>query len=450
VRVSCSGAQLIPLPRRNDQAVEKVAAPIKEFGFKQPIVVDKDSVIIVGHTRLLAALRLCLKEVPVLVAGDLIPAQVKAYRLADNRLHEETTWDDELLALELGDLSNLGFNLAATGFDADEINALSNIEQGGLLPGTDEDAVPKTLEKPTTYPGEMIHLGKHRMICGDSTDPFIIERLLTGGKADAIFTDPPYNVNYEGHAGKSKNDNWEDAKFRTFLLRGFRVMYRALKDGGAIYVCHADTEGLNFRSAFTEVGFKLAGFLIWCKDSLVLGRSDYQWQREPILYGWKPTGPHNWYRDRKSTTIASALNLEVRRVQQLANEGMPRETRGQYDLVKCMLWYIRYLQRVIEKKSVPTLDGGFVGEREARVRLLHADANLREMELAKESGQLLALSDVEAMLTDLVFTTKVRVLRLAPRLAPELVGETSRIMIQAKIEKACKEVLAYMARSKNK
>jgi len=145
--------------------------------------------------------------------------------------------------------------------------------------------------------------------------------------------------------------------------------------------------------------------------------------------------------------VASALNLSEQRVQQLVKEGMPREGRGQYDPVKCMLWYIRYLQQVIQKKSVPTLDGGFVGEREERVRLLRADADLREMELAKERGQLLALPDVEAVLTDLVLTTKARIMALAPRLAPELVDETSRVMIQAKIEKACKEALAYLARS---
>jgi DNA modification methylase len=294
-------------PRRNDEAVEKVAASIKEFGFKQPIVVDKDSVIIVGHTRLLAALRLGMKEVPVLVAGDLSPAQVKAYRLADNRVHEEADWDEELLALELGDLSKLGFDLGATGFDADEINALLNLEQGGLLPGAEEDAVPATPAKPTTFPGELIHLGKHRVICGDSTDPFVIEKLFAGAKADAIFTDPPYNVNYEGGAGKIKNDDMEDGKFRTFLLRAYSVMFRVLKDGGAIYVCHADTEGLNFRGAFRDAGFKLAGCLIWCKDALVLGRSDYQWQHEPILYGWKPTGSHKWYGDRKSTTISEFM-----------------------------------------------------------------------------------------------------------------------------------------------
>lgn len=294
-------------PRRNEDAVAKVAASIKEFGFKVPIVVDKDSVIITGHTRLLAALRLGMKDVPVLVAADLSPAQVKAYRLADNRVHEEAGWDEELLALELGDLSKLGFNLEATGFDADEINALLNIEQGGLLPDVDENEVPEAPEKPMAFPGQIMQMGKHRVICGDSTDPFIIEKLFAGAKADAVFTDPPYNVNYEGGAGKIKTDDMEDGNFRTFLVRAYSVMYRVLKDGAAVYICHADTEGLNFRSAFKDAGFKLAGCLIWCRDALVLGRSDYQWQHEPILYGWKPTGPHKWYGDRKSTTIAEFM-----------------------------------------------------------------------------------------------------------------------------------------------
>jgi DNA modification methylase len=145
------------------------------------------------------------------------------------------------------------------------------------------------------------------VICGDSTDPFLIEKLFAGAKADAIFTDPPYNVNYEGTAGKIKNDSMEDSKFRTFLGRTYAVMYRVLKDGAAVYVCHADTEALNFRSAFKDAGFKLSGCLIWCKDALVLGRSDYQWQHEPILYGWKPTGSHKWYGDRKSTTISEFM-----------------------------------------------------------------------------------------------------------------------------------------------
>jgi phage terminase Nu1 subunit (DNA packaging protein) len=149
------------------------------------------------------------------------------------------------------------------------------------------------------------------------------------------------------------------------------------------------------------------------------------------------------------TKVASALNLDERRIQQLVKEGMPREARGQYDPVKCMLWYIRYLQQALEKKAVPTLEGGFVGEREERVRLLRADADLREMELAKERGLLVALPDIEATLTDLVLTTKARIMAIPPRLAPELVGETSRVMIQAKLEKACKESLAYLARAVN-
>jgi hypothetical protein len=147
------------------------------------------------------------------------------------------------------------------------------------------------------------------------------------------------------------------------------------------------------------------------------------------------------------TKVASALNLTKQRVQQLVKEGLPREGRGQYDPMKCMLWYVRYLQRALEKKSVPTLDGGFVGEREERVRLLRADADLREIELAKERGRLMALPDVEKMLTDLMLATKTRIMAIPPRLAPELIGETSRLMIQAKLEKACKESLAYLAKA---
>jgi phage terminase Nu1 subunit (DNA packaging protein) len=146
------------------------------------------------------------------------------------------------------------------------------------------------------------------------------------------------------------------------------------------------------------------------------------------------------------TKVASFLNLDERRIQQLVKEGMPRETRGQYDPIKCAYFYIRYLQRALEKKSVPTLDGGYVGEREERVRLLRADADLREIELAKERGQLVAIQDVEIAMTDLVLTTKARIMAIPPRLAPELVGETSRVMIQAKLERACKESLSYLAK----
>lgn len=294
-------------PRKNEAAVEKVAASLQAFGFRQPIVVDKDRVVLVGHTRLLAALRLGMKQVPIHVALDLTPAQAKAYRLADNRVHQEAEWDEELLKLELGEIEKLGFDLLQTGFDAEEISALLHADRGGLLPDVDENAVPKAPEHPVTVRGDLIQLGAHRLICGDSTDPFVIEKLFAGRRADAVFTDPPYNVNYEGGAGKIQNDSMVDSKFRVFLLRAYSVMFRMLKDGAAIYVCHADTEGLNFRQAFVESGFKLAGCLIWCKDALVLGRSDYQWQHEPILYGWKPTGSHKWYGDRKSTTIAEFM-----------------------------------------------------------------------------------------------------------------------------------------------
>lgn len=296
-------------PRVNDAAVEKVADSIKQFGWRQPIVVDKKFVIIAGHTRLLAALRLGLKEVPVHVAAELSEAQIKAYRLADNRVHEESTWNEDLLKLELGDLAGLGYDLKLTGFDADELAALLNTN-AGLLPGADEDAVPALPAKPQTALGDVIELGKHRLICGDSTDPYLIEELFAGEHADMVFTDPPYNVDYVGKTAaalKIKNDHQSAAAFDDLLRRSFAVMFRQLKGGGAIYVCHADTEGLRFRRHFIETGFKLSGCLIWCKDSMVLGRSDYQWQHEPILYGWKPTKPHRWYGTRSSTTISEIM-----------------------------------------------------------------------------------------------------------------------------------------------
>ena len=296
-------------PRVNEAAVEKVAESIREFGWRQPIVLDKEFVIVAGDTRYRAALRLGEAEAPCHFATELSPAQIKAYRLADNRVHEESTWNEELLALELGDLSSMGYDLKLTGFDQDELAAFLS-KDAGLLAGADEDAVPPLPEKPVTSPGDLIALGRHRLLCGDSTDPYHIERLFAGAKADMVFTDPPYNVNYEGTAGKIKNDHLENQASSDFLRRAYAVMFRQLKGGGAIYVCHADTEGLRFRSLFHSTGFKLSGCLIWCKDSMVLGRSDYQWQHEPILYGWKPTQSHRWYGDRKSTTI-SELMLEA-------------------------------------------------------------------------------------------------------------------------------------------
>jgi hypothetical protein len=257
------------------QAVDKVAASIQEFGFRQPIVVDKQGIIVAGHTRLLAAQKLGLSEVPVHVASELTPMQIKAYRLADNRVAMESSFDDDLLALELADLKLEDFALELTGFDPDELaglEALGNSTEEGL---TDEDEVPPTPKKPVTFVGDVWTLGNHRLLCGDSTNLTHVQRLMNGEEADLVVTDPPYNVAYEGKTRDAltiQNDRLGDSAFFAFLLEVQTNLFSILKDGAGIYVFHADTEGLNFRRALVEAGFELAQCCVWVKQAMVMGR----------------------------------------------------------------------------------------------------------------------------------------------------------------------------------
>lgn len=298
-------------PRRNDEAVAKVAASLKEFGWRQPIVVDGEGVIIVGHTRLKAAIRLGMTEVPVHVASGLTEAQVQAYRLADNRVGEEAEWDDELLAIEIGELSNLGFDLGLTGFDPEELSKIA-LEAEAVVDGeTGPDDVPDAPAHPVSVLGDIWELGNHRVMCGSSTDLDAVLELCGGAVVDMVWTDPPYNVAYESKVGSIMNDDMANGEFRQFLLDAYASMFGVMKPGAAIYVAHADTEGLNFRGAFFDTGFKLSGCLVWRKNALVLGRSDYQWQHEPILYGWKPGAAHRWFGGRAQTTLAPGHESEV-------------------------------------------------------------------------------------------------------------------------------------------
>lgn len=284
-------------PRHNAQAVAKLAASIKEFGFRQPIVVDSAMVIIVGHTRLLAAQQLGLTEVPVHIAEGLSSAQVKAYRLADNRVAEEATWDDDLLTIELGELSEEGFSLDLTGFDTDELDKL--LAGDGTLGLTDEDAVPEVPKEAVTKPGDIWILGNHRLLCGDATDLSAVEKLLNGSLADMVFTDPPYNVNYTGSATDKehgvnraiKNDNLGEG-FYQFLVKSCGNMLTVCK--GAIYICMSSSELHTLHKAFQEAGGYWSTFIIWAKNHFSMGRSDYQRQYEPILYGWKNGSKHYW------------------------------------------------------------------------------------------------------------------------------------------------------------
>jgi len=254
-----------------------------------------------------------MEKVPCLRIQHLNEYQKKAYILADNRLALDAGWDEELLALELGELKNeFGFDLSLTGFDDDELDyylTLGDEEEAvGLI---DDDEAPEPEEPTVTRRGDLWMLGDHRLLCGDSTSWEEVQALLNGELCDMCWTDPPYNVDYVGKtkdALKIRNDKMEQEEFCSFLVAAFGVMFSALKEGGPIYVAHADTEGLNFRRAFIDAGFKLSGCLIWVKNTMVLGRSDYQWKHEPILYGWKPGAAHAWYGGRKQTTVIEALD----------------------------------------------------------------------------------------------------------------------------------------------
>ena len=281
--------------------VKKLQSSLREFGFINPIIIDRDYSIIAGHGRLLAAKAEGITEVPCVFVDHLTDAQKKAYILADNRMAMDAGWDEELLRVEIEALQAEDFDVFLTGFDEAEISKLFD---GGTEVKEDEFDVEEELEKPSfTKQGDVWQLGRHRLICGDSTKAETYETLMGGVKAHLTITDPPYNVNYEGSAGKIKNDNMADEKFYQFLLDAFKNMEAVMTDDASIYVFHADTEGLNFRKAFADAGFYLSGCCIWEKQSLVLGRSPYQWQHEPCLYGWKKNGKHQWYTGRKETTI---------------------------------------------------------------------------------------------------------------------------------------------------
>ena len=281
--------------------INKLRSSLREFGFINPVIIDRDYGVIAGHGRILAAKEEGITEVPCVFADHLTEAQKKAYIIADNRMAMDAGWDEELLRVEIEALQAENFDPLLTGFDENE---LSKLFDDGLDAKEDDFEVEAELQKPTfSKSGDVWTLGRHRLVCGDSTKADTYEVLLGDTKANLIITDPPYNVNYEGSAGKIKNDNMVSEKFYQFLLDAFSCMEKALADDGSIYVFHADTEGLNFRRAFADAGFYLSGCCIWKKQSLVLGRSPYQWQHEPVLYGWKKKGKHQWYTGRKESTI---------------------------------------------------------------------------------------------------------------------------------------------------
>ena len=290
----------------SQEQVNKLRSSLREFGFVNPVIIDADKNVIAGHGRLMAAKEEGITEVPCVLVDYLTEAQKKAYILADNRYAQDAGWDEELLRLEIEALEGMDFDVSLTGFNEDEI---SDLFAGADTSDTQDDDfdLSDALEKAAFVErGDVWVVGRHRLMCGDATSEEDIATLMDGKKANLIITDPPYNVAFESSDGLSiKNDKMENEKFYEFLLSAFKNMAAHLEKGGAAYVFHADTEGLNFRKAFIDAGFHLAGCCIWVKNSLVLGRSDYQWQHEPVLYGFLQNGKHYWSKNagRSQTTI---------------------------------------------------------------------------------------------------------------------------------------------------
>ena len=283
------------------EQINKLRSSLREFGFINPVIIDRDFNVIAGHGRIEAAKAEGISEVPCVFADYLTPAQKKAYILADNRMAMDAGWDEELLRVEIEALQAESFDVGLTGFDESEIADL--FETDSEVKDDDFDVDAELEKPPVTKSGDLWLLGNHRLLCGDSTKEETYTFLMDGKKANLVVTDPPYNVNYEGSAGKIKNDNMENGRFYQFLLDAFTCMEKVMENDASIYVFHADTEGLNFRKAFADAGFYLSGTCIWKKQSLVLGRSPYQWQHEPVLFGWKKKGKHQWYTGRKESTI---------------------------------------------------------------------------------------------------------------------------------------------------
>jgi DNA modification methylase len=301
-------SDLIPAeynPRKDlkpgDPEYDKLKRSIEQFGYVEPVIWNKTTGRVVGgHQRLKVLIDMGITEVECVVV-ELGEEKEKALNIALNKISGD--WDKDKLALLISDLQGADFDVSLTGFDPTELDDLFKASTQDKIHDDDFDVDAALKEPAVTKLGDFWQLGPHRLVCGDSTRAETYELLMAGKKANLVVTDPPYNVNYEGNAGKIKNDNMADDQFYQFLLDAFTCMETVMADDASIYVFHSDTEGLNFRRAFTDAGFYLSGCCIWKKQSLVLGRSPYQWQHEPCLFGWKKNGKHQWYTGRKETTI---------------------------------------------------------------------------------------------------------------------------------------------------
>ena len=305
-------------PRKNDDAVEAVARSIKEFGFKVPIILDENNVIVAGHTRYKAAKKLEMTEVPCVIASDLTPEQIKAFRLADNKVAEQAEWDFVLLKEELEGIETIDMEL----FGFDEFEEIDTAD------AVDDDFEVDPPEEPKSKRGQIYQLGKHRLMVGDSTSAADVEKLMNGEKADLVDMDPPYNVALGKHMRPSEakalhrrtdglvidNDDMEEGQFIEFLKSAFQNAMDALKPGAAFYIWHADNQSLNFRTAAKEIGMQIRQCLIWNKNTFAMGRQDYQWKHEPCLYGWKEGAAHYFIDDRTQTTVIDAEPLDFNKM----------------------------------------------------------------------------------------------------------------------------------------
>lgn len=316
---------LVPYARNSrthsPEQVAQIAASIREFGFTNPVLIDANNTLIAGHGRVMAAQSIGLPSVPAIRLAHLSDAQRRAYVIADNKLAENAGWDMATLAREVEDLTADGYDIDLLGFGADELTALlGEYGQDAAKPGdglTDPDEAPAVQATPVTKLGDVWVMGKHRLMCGDSTSLEAVNTLALGGGINMLLTDPPYNVAYEGKTADAltiQNDSMSDVSFRKFLRDAFAAADAAMKPGAVFYIWHADSEGYNFRGACFDIEWQVRQCLIWNKNVMVMGRQDYHWRHEPCLYGWKSGAAHLWSTDRKQTTVLNfdrpSRNLE--------------------------------------------------------------------------------------------------------------------------------------------